>query len=86
MVFDLKLAALIGNGMLQEDLNAPAQLAALLYQQMEATEAKQADLLQSSKCLIFLSPHLYDLDKKTGRLPTQQTSKADEADEGGFPT
>lgn len=68
--------------MLEEDANTPAKLAALLYQQMEATEAKQADLLQATKCLIFISPHLYALDKRTGRLPTQQASKADEQ-EGG---
>lgn len=68
--------------MLVEDANTPAKLAALLYQQMEATEAKQADLLQATKCLIFISPHLYALDKKTGRLPTQQASKADEQEEG----
>lgn len=69
-----------------DDTNTPARLAALLYQQMEATEAKQADLLQASKCLIFLTLHLHALDERLGRLPTQQMSKADEQDDGKIPT
>ena len=71
-----------GEGLLEEDPNAPASLAALLYQQLEATEAKQADLLQASKCLIFLTPHLYAADERSGRLPSQQATANEEAIEG----
>ena len=70
-----------GEGLVAEREDAPAVLAGLLYQQLEATEAKQADLLQTSKCLIFLAPHLYSLDEQHGRLPSQRAS-ADKKDEG----
>ena len=57
--------------------NGPATLAGLLYQQLEAVEAKQADLLQASKCLIFLTPHLHSLDERQGRLPAQHAAAND---------
>ena len=73
---------LSGDAYLEEDQDIPSNVAALLYQQLEAVEAKQADLLQTSKCLIFLAPHLYSLDEKRGRLPAQQQCSVVQADEG----
>lgn len=68
--------------MLEEEADAPATLAALLYQQLEAREAKQADLLQSSKCLVFLAPQLYEMSEREGLLPSQQVLDKDRAEEG----
>ena len=38
---------------------------------MEATAAKEGDLAQAAKCLVFLSLHLYHADEAAGRLPAQ---------------
>ncbi len=57
--------------MLAEEATGPSKLAALFYQQMETGEAKEADLAQAAKCLVFLSLHLYQADEAAGRLPSQ---------------
>lgn len=60
-----------GEGLLADRAGGASKLAALFYQQMEATLAKESDLAQAAKCLVFLSLHLYQGDEAAGRLPAQ---------------
>ena len=63
-----------GQELLHSEAGSPARLAALFYQQLEAGAAKDANLAQSAKCLVFLSLHMYQADQAAGRLPAQRTA------------
>ncbi|KAK9845304.1 hypothetical protein WJX81_002986 [Elliptochloris bilobata] len=69
-------ARLLGLGFADEGVAAgllaaagPGRLALLCYQQVEAEGAEDALLTQATKNLVFLAPHLYEVDLYAGRVP-----------------
>lgn len=72
----------VGNGMLEDPVASPDRLAALFYLQLEATEAREANLAQSAKCLVFLLPHLRDAAADAG--PARPASPTADDDSGAL--